>query len=189
MSDVEQVGFRSLKEGTQEDYARLAVFEERENALLGDRMLREVAQLTSTGGVAITRCEHALQTATRAFQDGRDEEYVVAALVHDVGELLAPHSHGEIAGTILRPFVRPEVCWIAEHHVMFQAFYYAHHSGGDRYARDRYRDHPHYQACVDFCEFYDQSSFDPDYPWLDLEFFAPMVRRVFAEPRYLPQSP
>jgi predicted HD phosphohydrolase len=179
------IHFRSLAEGSAEEFQRLAEFEERENAELGERLLAELERQTSTGGVAITRKEHALQSATRAYRDGRDEEYVVVALLHDIGELWAPYDHGGIMAVVLRPFVRPELTWIVQHHVTFQEYYFAHHLGGDRNARDVYREHPLFEACAEFCELYDQTSFDPEYDSLELQFFAPMVRRVFAEPRYL----
>ena len=126
------------------------------------------------------RLEHSLQSATRAYRDGADEEMVVAALLHDIGDLLSPYNHSEMAAAVLRPYVSEKTHWIVRHHGLFQSYYYAHHTGGDRNARDAYRDHPWYQDTVDFCHKWDQSSFDPDYESLPLEFFEPMVRRIFA---------
>ena len=124
--------------------------------------------------------EHSLQSATRAHRDGADEETVVAALLHDIGDLLAPHNHSELAAAVLRPYVSERTYWVVRQHGLFQSYYYAHHMGGDRNARDRYIDHPWYQDAVDFCHRWDQSSFDPEYESLPLEFFEPMVRRIFA---------
>ena len=107
------------------------------------------------------------------------------ALLHDLGDELAPLTHGEMMGAILRPYVRPELVWIAKHHGVFQMYYYAHHSGGDRNARDRFKDNEWYDACAEFCEQYDQNCFDPNFESLPAAFFEPIVQRVFAEPRYL----
>jgi len=178
------VGFTRMADGTKADYDLLAGYEAAFAAGLADRILRALGELkSSTEGYQISRFGHSLQTATRAHRDGRDEEYVVMALLHDIGDALAPFTHSELIGAVLRPFVRPEVCWIARHHGLFQLYYYAHHTGGDRNARDAYRGHEWFDACTEFCEKYDQESFDPAYENLPIEFFEPMVRRVFAEPR------
>ena len=113
---------------------------------------------------------------------------MIAALLHDIGDELAPHTHGEMTAAVLRPYIAPEICWVVKHHGLFQMYYYAHLTGGDRNARDRYRDHPWFDACAEFCERYDQNCFDPDFDTLPVETFEPMVRRVFAEPRYLDAS-
>jgi predicted HD phosphohydrolase len=128
-----------------------------------------------------------LQAATRAFVDGADDELLVAALIHDIGDELAPYNHAEIAAGILRPYVRPEVTWIVEQHGLVQSYYYAHHLGGNRNARDRLKGHPWYAACEAFCSRWDQSSFDPDYPTKPLEFFEPLVRRIFSRPAHDPR--
>jgi len=180
------VSFTRMADGTREDYELLERLEAPYVAALPDRLLAAVDALEhSFSGYQVTRREHSLQSATRARRDGRDEEYVVAALLHDIGDELAPYTHGEMVAAILRPFVREELCWVIAHHGLFQTYYYAHHSGGDRHARERHRDHPHYAACVEFCERYDQNCFDPGYPSLGLETFAPLVRSVCSEPRYL----
>src|SRR5207245_9511696 len=136
-----------------------------------------------TGGYAVDRLTHSQQTATRAHRDRRDEEYVVCALVHDIGDTLASLNHSDLAAVIVEPFVSEENHWIVEHHGIFQGYYFFHHLGLDRNMRDRYRDHTHWEACADFCAAYDQNSFDPGYDTLSLEFFEPMVRRVFAAPK------
>ena len=184
--DLDTVRFTRMEDGTPEDYELLDRLEQPYLEALPDRILAAVEALkASFSGYQVSRYEHSLQSATRAERDGRDEEYVVAALVHDIGDELAPHTHGEMMGAVLRPFVRPEVCWIVRHHGLFQSYYYAHHTGGDRDARERYRDHEWFDACAEFCERYDQNCFDPAYQSLPIEHFEPMVRRVFAEPRYL----
>ncbi len=180
------VGFTRMADGTREDYELLERLEAPYIAALPQRLLGAVKALEdSFGGYQVSRYEHSLQSATRARCDGRDDEYVAAALLHDIGDELAPYSHGEMVAAILRPFVREELCWIVGHHGIFQAYYYAHHFGEDPNARDRFREHPHYAACVEFCERYDQNCFDPAYDSLALEAFAPVIESVFAEPRYL----
>lgn len=134
-------------------------------------------------GYRISRLEHSLQTATRAHRAGEDEQTVVCALVHDVGDLLAPANHSEVAAAVVRPYVSDRNYWIMKHHGLFQGAHWFHHVGADPDARDRYLGHPWYQACVDFCANYDQNSFDPDYPTEPLEFFTPMIHRVFAPER------
>ncbi len=183
---MQTVQFTSMAAGTKEDYDLLGRYEHEYVAQLPSRLLVALDHLKqSFAGYQVSRYEHSLQSATRAHRDGRSEEYVVAALLHDLGDELAPYTHGEMVAAILKPYVSEEICWVVKHHGLFQMYYYAHHSGGDRNARDRYRDHPHYDACVEFCEKYDQCCFDPAYDTLPIEVFEPMVGRVFAEPRYL----
>ena len=108
---------------------------------------------------------------------------MVCALLHDIGDYLAPANHSEVAAVMLRPYVSERNYWIVKHHGLFQGYYYFHHYGQDRNARDRLKDHPYYQATVDFCEFYDQPSFDPEYAAEPLSHFEPMVRRVLDPER------
>jgi predicted HD phosphohydrolase len=183
---METVSFIHMADGTAEDYRLLNRLEEDFIDALPDRLLEALRRLETTlSGYKVTRYEHSLQSATRALRDGRDEEYVVAALLHDLGDELAPHTHGEMAAAILRPFVRPEVCWAVKHHGLFQMYYYAHLTGGDRNARDLYSDHEWFDGCKEFCELYDQNCFDPDYDTLPIETFEPMLRRVISKPRYI----
>jgi predicted HD phosphohydrolase len=184
------VSFTQMKDGTREDYELLELYERDYLRALPDRILSALGALASgLGGYPLTRLEHSLQTATRARRDGADDEMVVAALIHDIGDDLAPYNHSEVAAGILRPYVRPEVTWIVEQHGLFQTYYYAHHHGGNRNGRDKFRDHPWYQACAGFCANWDQSSFDPAYRSDSLESFEPAVRKVFSrkawDPRYV----
>ena len=182
---METVSFTRMEDGTREDYELLERLEREYAAGTADRVLAQLRELRgSLGGYRIDRLEHSLQTATRAYRHGADTELVVAALLHDIGDLLAPHNHSQLAAVILKPYVSRQTHWIIRHHGLFQTYYYAHHSGGDRHARDRYREHPCYQATVDFCQLYDQPSFDPDYNSLPLDFFEPMVRQIFAREPY-----
>ena len=182
------VSFTRMKDGTREDYELLEQMEKSYLAGTADRLLKELrSQADETlSGYKITRLEHGLQSATRARRDGADIDWVVAALMHDIGDGLAPQNHDKFAAEILRPFMRDEVVWVVEHHGIFQMYYYAHHYGWDRELREKYKDSPYYQSCIDFCERWDQSSFDPDYPTDPLESFEAEVREVFARKAYDP---
>ena len=135
-------------------------------------------------GYQVSRLEHSLQSATRALHAGESEEMIVAALLHDIGDELAPMNHSEYAASILKPYVSEKTHWIVEKHGEFQAYYYAHHLGGNRNKRDKYKGHKYFDACVNFCEKYDQCSFDPNYESYPLEKFEPMVRNIFARKPY-----
>lgn len=184
------VSFRKMEDGTREDYLLLDQSERDYAVGLPDRVLAALRKLDhSLEGYPVSRLGHSLQVATRALEDKADDELVVAALIHDIGDELAPYNHAEVAAGIIRPYVRAEVSWIVEQHGLFQSYYYVHHLGGDRHARERLKDHPWYEACVAFCERWDQPSFDPDYKARPLESFESLVRRIFSraahDPRYL----
>lgn len=180
---AERAKFREMKEGTKEDWAIIGA-EYREFAKdLPDRVLTHLKLLDGDfGGFPVCRLEHSLQTATRAHRDGRDEQYVVMALLHDIGDTLGSYNHPEVGAAIIKPFVTEEVHWICQNHGAFQGYYYFHHLGMDRDMRENFRASPHFEACAEFCEKYDQAAFDPEYDSEPLEFFEPMVRRVMAKP-------
>ena len=186
---MQTVGFTAMKDGTEADYLLLREMEQQHNAATADRLLREMARQEeeTVEGYQITRLGHALQSATRARREGADADWIVSAFLHDIGDGLAPQNHDRMAAEILRPFVREECTWVVEHHGAFQMIYYAHHYGWNREERARYADSPHYQACVDFCERWDQSCFDPAYETDTLDSFAPLVRAVFARKAYAPE--
>ena len=185
---MKNVQFRQMKDGTKEEYLFLTEHEEAYARGLPDRLLATLRNLENTlSGYQVSRLEHSLQSATRAEADGADEEMIVAALIHDIGDDLAPYNHSQYAAAILRPYVRPEVTWVINQHGLFQNFYYAHHLGGDPNEREYLKDHPWYQACVDFCERWDQSSFDPEYPTKPLEYFEPKLRKIFTRPAFDPK--
>ena len=178
---MQTVSFTQMADGTYEEYQFLDGIEREHVKGTADRVLAELAKLTdSIAGYQVDRLGHSLQTATRAHRDGADEEMVVAALLHDIGDGLAPCNHGDFAAAILKPYVSEETHWIIRHHGVFQGYYFFHHIGADRNLRERYRGHPHFQACADFCEKWDQTSFDPAYDTMPLEAFRPMVQRIFA---------
>jgi len=185
---MKTVSFTQMKDGTKEDYELLSELEKPHMAATAERLLRELAKQEgeTISGYKVTRLEHALQSATRAYREGADIDWIVSALLHDIGDGLAPQNHDKFAAEVIRPFVREECTWVVANHGLFQTYYFGHHYGWDRNERDRLKDHPSYQACVDFCERWDQASFDPDYDSEPLEFFAPMVREVFARTAYEP---
>jgi len=180
------VSFNQMKDGTREDYELLERLEKPYLSLTADRLLDELRRQgeATLSGYKITRLEHGLQSATRAYRDDADIDWIVGALLHDVGDGLAPQNHDRFAAEVLRPFVREEVAWVVEHHGIFQTLYYGKHYGWDENARDVYKDHPCFNSCADFCERWDQSSFDPNYHYEPLEFFEPMVKEVFARKAY-----
>ena len=182
---MKKVNFTEMKHGSKEDYELLEKYEHNFERETADRLLKYLASQTTTlEGYQITRLEHSLQAATRAYRNNESEEMVVATLLHDIGDELAPMNHSQYAASIIRPYVSEKTYWIINHHGLFQTFYSAHHLGGDRNARDKFKDHKYYQATVDFCEKYDQSSFDPNYKSLPLEHFAPMVKNIFSRKPY-----
>ena len=182
---MKKVRFTEMKHGTREDYLFLEKHEKNYVNKTADRILKYMSGLTKTlEGYPISRLEHSLQSATKALKAGEDEEMIVAALLHDIGDELAPLNHSEYAAAILKPYVSEKTHWIVERHGEFQTYYYAHHLGGDRNKREKYKDHKYYQATIDFCEKYDQGCFDPNYKSLPLEHFEPMVRRIFSRKPY-----
>ena len=184
---MEQVSFRRMDEGTPADYALLNRLEDEFVAALPDRILAALEDLEhSLAGYQISRLEHSLQSATRAERDGADIELIVGALVHDLGDDLAPLNHSQLAAAIIRPYVRSEVAWIIEHHGVFQLHYCGGAMGFDKNAREIYRDHKWFGSCEKFCERWDQMSFDPDYTSYTLAHFEPMVREIFSRPPFDP---
>ena len=138
------------------------------------------------GGYQVTRLEHSLQTASRAEADGADIEFIVAALIHDIGDDLAPENHSQMAAAIIRPYVRAEVTWVLEHHGIFQMVYYADKLGLNKDERERYRGHQWFDSCETFCRDWDQMAFDPDYPTRPLRHFEPMLREIFTRTPFDP---
>ncbi|MDZ7810484.1 MAG: HD domain-containing protein [Arhodomonas sp.] len=184
---METVAFRQMREGTRAEYEFLSRLENEYMEGLPERILTALQRLEhSLSGYRVTRLEHSLQAATRAEDDGADEEMVLGALVHDIGDELAPANHSQLAAAVVRPYVRPEVTWILAHHGVFQLYYYGHHIGEDPMARERFRGYPWFASCVHFCERYDQAAFDPNYPTRGLAHFEPLVRRIFTRPPFDP---
>jgi len=179
-----RASFTHMEDSSAEDWAIIAKDFAQYAPLLPDRILTHLRLLDGDfGGFPVDRLTHSLQTATLAHRDGRDEEYVVCALLHDIGDTLGSFNHADIAAAILKPFVSEENLWMVEKHAIFQGYYFFHHLGLDRHLREQFKDHPEYARTIEFCARYDAAAFDPDAETLPLEFFEPMLRRVFAQPR------
>jgi predicted HD phosphohydrolase len=187
MADGETLGkakFHAMTAGSQADWMAIAAAGMPFARALPDRLLAAVRELgDDTGGFAVSRLEHSLQTASRAHRDGRDEEYVVCALMHDVGDLMGPANHAEVGAVIMKPYVSEANHWMMDKHGIFQGYYFFHYLGLDRDMREQFRGHPQFEATAQFCHLYDQSSFDPGYDTMPLEAFEPMLRRVVASPK------
>ena len=182
---MKKVSFTEMKKGTKKDYLFLDKHEKDFANKTSERILKFMSNLTETlEGYQISRLEHSLQSATRAYKNKESEEMIVATLLHDIGDELAPMNHSEYAAAILKPYVSEKTHWIIEKHGEFQMYYYAHHLGGNRNKRDEYKSHKYYQDTINFCEQYDQNSFDPNYKSLPLEFFRPMVKKIFSRKPY-----
>ena len=179
-----QATFSEMKYGTAEDYAIIAEQGSKHASELPNRIMDHLNLLKGdTGGFAVDRFTHSIQTATRAHRDGKDEEYVVCALLHDIGDSIASANHADLAATMLEPFVSDKNYWIVKHHGIFQGYYFFEHMGLDKNMRDQFKGHEYWNDCVEFCAKYDQNSFDPEYENLPIEEFIPMVHNVFAKPR------
>ncbi|MFT6034401.1 MAG: putative HD phosphohydrolase [Arenicella sp.] len=186
---LKTVDFTSMQDGRADEYAYLDQLEDHYKSELPQRLMTALAQLEhSLSGYQVSRLEHVLQAASRAHRAGESDQWVMAALLHDIGDDLATYSHSEMAAAVLRPFVNDEIYWVVKHHGIFQMFYYAHHSGGDRHARDQFAEHQYYSSAVKFCHQYDQNCFDPHYKSEPLEFFQPIIQQVFSKPRAFDQE-
>ena len=131
-------------------------------------------------GYRVNNYRHCLQAATLVLRDGLDEETVVVALLHDVGFIVCPSSHGEFAAALLGAYVSAANHWMLRHHTAFQLFHCHEHPHGDRDARERWRGHAHFEWTARFIERYDQNAIDPAFVEAPLEVFEPLVRRLFA---------
>tara|TARA_B110001454_G_scaffold216067_1_gene238643 strand:+ start:407 stop:961 length:555 start_codon:yes stop_codon:yes gene_type:complete len=179
------VKFTEMKYGSKEDYLLLDKHEKIYINGTADRVLKFMSKLNSTlEGYKISRLEHSLQTATRALKDNASEEMIVAALLHDIGDELAPLNHAEYAASVLKPYVSEKTHWIIEKHGEFQMYYYAHHLGGNRNLREKYKEHKYYKDTLEFCENWDQASFDPNFKSLTLMDFKPFVKKIFSRKPY-----
>ena len=136
-----------------------------------------------SGGFAVDRLQHSLLTATLANKCGEDEEYVVCALLHDIGDTLASWNHPDVGAAILKPFVSEANHWMVQMHGIFQGYYFFEHIVLNANMRDQFRGHAHFDRTAHFCEIYDNPAFDPKMECAPLDFFEPMLRRVFAAPK------
>jgi len=175
--------FTRMEESTAQDW-RIIVPEVMQSAKsLPDRVMAHLRLLENDyGGFPIDRYSHSLQTATLALADGRDEEYVVCALLHDIGDTLGSYNHPDIAAAILKPFVSDANLWMVQNHGIFQGYNFFHHIGMDRNMRDMFKGHAHYARTEEFIALYDDPAFDGHYETLPLQEFEPILRRVMARP-------
>jgi predicted HD phosphohydrolase len=181
---TDRAQFHAMVDGTQEDWMKVGMAAMSFNKGLADRVIAHLKLLEGDcGGFAVDRMEHSLQSASLAHRDGMDEEYVVCALLHDIGDTLASQNHAELAATILKPFVSEENWWMLQHHGIFQGYYFFHYLGLDRDMREQFRGHPSFERTAMFCARHDQNAFDPNYDTMPLEAFVPMVQRVMARPK------
>jgi predicted HD phosphohydrolase len=171
--------FHNLQDASPEDLGIIAEEQAKNAHHVTNHLLDHLMLLKGDfGGFPIDRYEHCLQTATRAYHDKRDAEYVVCALLHDIGDILAPYNHGEVIAEILRPYIKEENYWMLQHHGIFQGYYFWGKIGLDKNARDKYKSSPHYDHTVEFCEKYDTPSFDKTYASLDIDIFRPLIESV-----------
>ena len=180
---TDRASFHAMVDGTADDYAKISAAFGEFSKTLPDRVMAHLKMLQGDfGGFAVDRFEHSLQTATRAHKDGKEEEYVVCALLHDIGDLLGTFNHAELGAVILKPFISEQNHFMLQNHGIFQGYYFFHHIGLDRDAREQFRGHSHFEYTAQFCHLYDQAAFDPNYESMPLEAFEPMVRKVMERP-------
>ena len=182
---MKTVKFIEMKDGDKEDYELLAKFEHEFVEGTAERLIRVLKGLDSSlGGYKVSRLEHSLQTATRAVRDNASEEMIVAALLHDIGDEIAPLNHSELAASVLKPFVSEKTRWIVEKHGLFQVYHYNHHYGKERNLRDDFKGHDFYKDAINFVDKWDQASFDPNYDTMELKEFIPLVGKIFSRDPY-----
>ena len=101
-----------MEDGTAEKYTFLGSLYYQYRNGVADMLLTLLKEMQGDrSGYKVDRYTHSLQTATKAERDGADQETVVCALLHDVGDLLAPDNHSEVAAGILHPYVSDRNYW------------------------------------------------------------------------------
>ena len=180
----QRAGFKSMKESTKADWDIIVARYQPFAKELPSRILAHLRLLGGdSGGFAVDRLQHSLLTATLAHKAGEDEEYVVCALLHDIGDSLGSWNHPDVSAAVLKPFVSEANHWMVEKHGIFQGYFFFQHVGMDRNMREQFRGHPHFERTARFCEIYDNPAFDPGMECAPLEFFEPMLRKVFSFPK------
>lgn len=183
MDEPGKMHFRRMDEGTDADFAVLARVHEENIRKLPGLLMGLLTNLRADEAYPVDRLEHSLQAATRTLRDGRDEEYIVCALLHDIGDMLGSWNHPDVSAAILKPFVSEANRWMVEKHGIFQGYHFFQHIGMDPNMREQFRGHPHFERTERFVDLYDDPAFDPAMECASLEFFEPMVRRLFANPK------
>lgn len=172
--------FTRMEDSTAEDWQLIIKDHVELAGGVADNVLGQLRGIeTAAGGFAVDRLFHSLQTAYRAELDGKDDKYLMCCLLHDIGDLLAPDNHPDVAAAIVKPFVSEAYHWMVEKHGIFQGYYFWHHLGADRHARDQFEGHEYYDLCDEFTAKYDMPAFDPDFATPPLEYYEPMVRALF----------
>ena len=175
--------FTRMQDSTQADWQTIAGEFMQFSQTLPDRVMAHLKLLDGDyGGFPVDRYTHCLQTATRALRDGRDDEYVVCALLHDIGDTLGTFNHPDIAAAIVKPFVSEANLWMVQNHGIFQGYHFFHHLGMDRHMRDMFQGHAPYARTEEFIALYDEPAFDATYDTLPMSEFEPILRRVMAQP-------
>ena len=184
LESQQRAQFTAMTDSTEEEWALISANARQFQRALPERVIAHLLLLKDDfGGFAVDRLEHSLQTATRAAEDGRDEEYVVCALLHDIGDTLCPSQHADVAATILKPYVSEQNHWMVDKHAIFQGYYFFHHLGLDREMRNEFLEHDYFEYTAEFCRKYDQNSFDPDFNSMSLEDFIPAIEAVMTKPK------
>jgi predicted HD phosphohydrolase len=181
---TQRATFTRMEDSTAADWQTIGSEFMQFSSKLPDRIITHLRLLENDyGGFPVDRYTHCLQTATRALKDGRDEEYVVCALLHDIGDTLGSFNHADIGAAIVQPFVSEANHWMVKHHAIFQGYFFFQHIGMDRDLRDNFKSNPNYERTAEFCALYDNPAFDPNGETLPLAEFEPMLRRVMASPK------
>ena len=180
---AERAQFHHMEDGTEQDWEIIGREFMQFRGDVYQRIIDHMMLLDGDcGGFPVDRLTHCLQTATLAEKDGKDEEYIVCALLHDIGDTLGPANHADVAAVLLEPYVSEANHWMVKHHGIFQGYYFFHYLGLDRNLRDQFKDHPYYERTMEFIEKYDAPAFDPEAETYPLSHFEPMLKRVLAEP-------
>lgn len=175
--------FKQMSNSSQDDWNIIMQEQQGFIGKLPDRILAHMELLDGDyGGFPVDRLQHCLQTAEMAADAGEDEQYVVCALLHDIGDTLGSTNHADVAAAILQPFISEENLWMIKHHAIVQGYNFFHYLGLDRNMRDSIADHPYYERTLRFIDNYDDPAFDSSKPRLSLDLFEPMVRNVFSKP-------
>jgi predicted HD phosphohydrolase len=173
----------SLEDFSREDWqtlnAQRAAYVARLQAAQALRLLQG-SEHDPAFGYMVNNYRHCLQSATMVLRDGRPEEDVVVALLHDVGFITCPLLHGDFAAALLGAYVSERNHWMLRHHAVFQNLHSPNMPGVDPHERERWRGHPHFDWTAEFVDRYDQAASDPDYPCEPLDTFVPMVQRIFS---------
>ena len=183
-SDWQYVRKATLEEFNPDDWAILA---RQKKGYLAERQADEVLRMLKAQkddpafGYTTNNYQHCLLTATRMLKDKLPEEDVVVGLLHDIGYMVCPNSHGEYAAVLLRPYISERNHWMLLHHEVFQMIHINLPGDVDQNAREQWRGNPHFDWTEKFLALYDQTTFSYAEEAYPIEVFEPMVRRLFAK--------